>query len=475
MKGIDFAVPSRATVPLLSACFISLLLAGCGGSSSSDSDPGTGSSDPLIVEGGSGVLADDIETSVLLRTAATGSSSYIGKNVTSVQRLGGDSSSVGLLLDATPLDALLAMTGSDPVSPDEVLNAGIEEDISSIIDSLMGLADDQTAVTRTGNRITIDPDDAAFCEREILDPFATPTEIANCQTLVSQVLVQMDAVTEDSGLVTITFAQQNLLLIGYSPVTVNYEVKLPGLQTLLEQSAQLEGSSDPVPDMQGAVRVSATVTNDTLNAEAGTFSIKVTEALRIVDNAGTNVSLQPSTLMTVTADAATGTGSVEFSVGALNASSTTDDGFGGVTNSVLAFSALTARMDVANDGNTLQISNVGIGNGPLTLTVDSNEVLRLVMATLGSTIDGDAGTIRLDTALDVQLSMGQAGTISLTAPSGTLFSQQASGATQLTLGGPFILSAVGAQFNESLSIAAGECFAPEEGGNTALPFAKVAC
>ncbi len=263
----------------------SVLATGCGGGgSSADSSPDNVS--PLVQGDEDGTPADDIETSILLRNAVTKSSSYLGKNITSLQRLGGNSSSLGVVLDATPLDTLMALTMDDPtaepITSDELLNAGVEDDINGLLDSVLGLESNSSQVTRVGNRITIDPDDAEFCDQQVLDDTATATDRANCQELISQVLVEVDAITEESGLMTLTYAQMDVLLIGYSPVTANYEVKLAGLQTLLSQAAQLQGDDTSVPSMQGAIRVSATVTNDTENEEAGNFSISVTEALSIV-------------------------------------------------------------------------------------------------------------------------------------------------------------------------------------------------
>ena len=256
----------------VAVCVTSLFLVNCGGGSSGDGNTAGGS---LIVEGGSGIPADDVDTSVLLRKASTGASTSLGKNITSMQRLGGSSTSVGLLLDATPLDTFMQLTSNgedgESINPDELLTTSVEEDIGSFFDTLLGLDEQLADVTRTGNHIIIDPDDVAFCERELLDSTATADERANCQSLVSNLLVEMDAVTEDSGLVTVTFAQQDLLLMGYSPKAVNYEIKLPGLQTLLDRASQLDDEIVSVPNMRGAVRFSATVINDAVNAEAGTF------------------------------------------------------------------------------------------------------------------------------------------------------------------------------------------------------------
>ncbi len=253
----------------------SILVSGCGGSgSSSDSSPDD--VNPLVQGDEDGTPAGDIETSILLRNAATESSSYLGKNITSLQRLGGNSSALGVVLDATPLNNLMALTMDDPtaepITSDELLTAGVEDDINGLLELMLGLEGSSSQVTRVGNHITIDPDDAAFCDQQVLDDTATATDIANCQELISRVLVEIDAITEESGLIVITYAQADVLQIGYSPVAANYEVKLAGLQTLLSQAAQLQGDETSVPSMQGAIRVSATVTNDTVNAEAGIFN-----------------------------------------------------------------------------------------------------------------------------------------------------------------------------------------------------------
>ncbi len=207
------------------------------------------------------------------------------------------------------------------------------------------------------------------------------------------------------------------------------------------------------------------------------FSISVTEALSIVDNTGTNISLQPSTLLSVTSDAATGTGSIEFDIGALNASVSSDDGTGGLSTSVLAFAGLTARMDVFNDGNTLQVSNMSLGNGPLTLTIDSVEQFSMMLPTFGFTIDGDLGKITLNNDLDFAVSIAELTSLGVTAPNGTVFTNQPDGSTLVSEGGPFTTSVVPADGSgaASISVGSGECFMTNEDGDTDLPFNIVSC
>ena len=458
----------------VAVCLSSLFLASCGGGGSGDSNPGQGGGS-VVVEG-SGEAADDIDTRVLLRQAASETSNHLGKNITSMQRLGGNSSSLGLLLDATTLGSMSSNTSDgESVIAEDVLTTDTEDNIGDFIDALLGLDEQGAEITREGNRITIDPDDAAFCQSELMGESATATEFANCQTLVSDVLIVMDAATEDSGLITVTFAQQDLMLVGYAPTTVNYELKLPGLQSLLTQAEQLDGEMGSVPNMQGALRFSATVSNDTVNAESGTFSVSVTEALSIVDNDGTNVSLQPSTLLSVSSDAATNTGSMEINIGALSASTTSED----MSLSAIAFSGLTARMDVSNDGNNLLVSNVGIGNGPLIVTVDSVEQIRFMLQTFGFSVEGDTGTITLSDNLDMQLSLGQLNSVAAQAASGTTFTTRDDGVSQVSAGGPLVMSVTadsnGTPVSDTLSIGAGDCFGTDTGEDSALPFTIVDC
>ncbi|ASJ71075.1 hypothetical protein [Granulosicoccus antarcticus] len=480
MKSRIPAVLRQCNLSTAAICVSTLFLASCGGGSG---DNASGGNSPLVVEGGSGTPADDIETSQLLRKAATGTSVSLGKNVTGMQRVGDSSSSVGLLLDTSPLESLVSLMSSKPdeesISTDEVLNTNVEDDIASFIESLLGLDKPLAEVDRTGNHITIDPDDASFCEEELLDESSTANDLADCQSLVSNLLVEVDAATEDSGLITVNFAQQELLLIGYSPVSTNYEIKLPAVETLLNHVEQLDGGSGSMPSMQGALRFSATVNNDAVNAESGTFSISVTEALSIIGNDGTNISLQPSTLLSVSSDTATTSASIEFDIGALNAAFSSDDDADGLSTSVLAFAGLTARMDVSNDGDSLLVSNVGIGNGPLTLTVDSEELIKLVMGTFGFSIEGNTGTITLNDNLDFLLSAGSVNSLSAEAPTGTALTVQDNGISQVLLGGPLLMSVVddndGAPITDSISIGVGDCFMADDSIDSVLPFVAADC
>ncbi len=172
-----------------------------------------------------------------------------------------------------------------------------------------------------------------------------------------------------------------------------------------------------------------------------------------------------------------GTGSIEIDIAALSASVSSDDGIGGLSTSVLAFAGLTARMDVFNDGNTLQVSNMGLGNGPLTLTIDSVEQLSMMLSTFGFTIDGDSGRITLNNDLDLAVSVANLTSLEVSAPSGTEFTNQADGSTLVSQGGPFTTSVVPADGSgaASLSIGTGECFMTNEEGDTDLPFTIVSC
>ena len=463
-------------------CASLLLLAACGESGSTDSSA-TGS-DSLIGGGGSQVPASEVSTSDLQINAANNAAKGLRVNVGSMQRLASESPAVGSGVN-------LAQSSSDdgPFSddPNATLPAIFEDDIggdfTSVVNASLGLTGNDATTTRDGTRLTIDPDDAAVCQRQLLGLDAAADDIQLCQQLVADLIVQIDASTEDTGLVTYLFQGEVVLLIGYSPTEANYELKLAGLKTLALRIEELQpGSVDDIPDvMQGAVRISARVINESIGLEAGSFALAVTEQLRIVDNSdGTSIDLAPSTLLTVDSDSAAGAASIVLDVGALSLSFPDEDDFGNSSVGRLVMSGLTGRFDLTEDGNEFRVSNLGLRQGPLTISIDSVEAVRLTMETLGFTANADTSTISIDTALSINLMvnnvMGMMDAsdsnlslmLGLLAPAGTGLLGQDNGSLMVTRGGPLdiIIDLINGPdvINDSISIPAGQCLGADDSG-----------
>jgi hypothetical protein len=137
-------------------------------------------------------------------------------------------------------------------------------------------------------------------------------------------------------------------------------------------------------------------------------------------------------------------------MGALNMLSPTDDEdeFGNPTNTMmrLVMNGLTGRMDLSNDGGKLVVSNLGFGNGPLSMSIDANNLLELSLKPLGFTFSESDGKLVLDSKLDLGLivRMVSDGNLSmnfgLTAPQHTQMSPDAESNQLVSVGGPMNLT-----------------------------------
>lgn len=467
-----------------------LAMAACSGGGSSGSDSNGGST-PLIPGSGSGNPASNATTDDIQRSAADSATRGISTNVGGLQNV---------LNDSAAIDAGIEITqnvtgGGDPGgSPGfdgvpDVLMTDLSDGLGSLIDASLGLTGTSATTERSGDVITIDPDDTALCEEELLGMSATQDDFDRCVALVADLVVEIDAASEDTGIVRYRYLGDPVLLIGYAPMAASFELNLSGLRTVLARLEELEsGSIGELPSiLEGALRLTATVISDAPGAEAGTVGLSVTERLRVTDEtSGTDISLAPSTLLTLQADAAAGSASFETEIGALRAAFSSGDEFGNPSLITLAMSGLTGRIDVTEAGDTLRVSNLGLQGRPLTLSVGASEVLRLVMDTFGFSLNADTGQVDIDSGMDIELQLSNAmGVIDdlgsnfslflgLEAPGGTSLigldgdASQGNGTLQVLAGGPLRIRADlmddDTLFTDDVSILAGQCVAPDDSG-----------
>ena len=96
------------------------------------------------------------------------------------------------------------------------------------------------------------------------------------RTLIGVVIGNIEAQTEDTGLITYRFQNVPVLLIGYAPLAANHEVRFPGVQRIVQRADELQGQPSSVPStLQGAVRLASRVSNTTPGAEAGELDLQV--------------------------------------------------------------------------------------------------------------------------------------------------------------------------------------------------------
>ncbi len=446
-----------------------LVLSGC--SSSSDSAPASSSSDLIVGESGTGTAADDIDTLDLRRTAAALSSSSLGLNINEVLGIGFASSDQ----QSTTVGpgGMEIVTVGDGVENGDMLDDNVE----SLMETSLALDSTVADVTREGNIITIDPDENELCQEEVLGDMVENN--AACIAVYKDLLVILDAKTEDTGIVTYQFQEEPVLLIGYSPNGGSYEINLGGLKTLLEAADDQDPSTSVMlPDtVAGAMRVTAMVDDDSGVTAAGSIGLSVTQPISIIDTDGdVNFSLGNSDLFLVSADA-DGNTRVESTYGALNASFPSQNNLDPTKMDIvsLMMSGFTNQLNINEAADVATLSNSG---SALSIAINSGEAIRLSVSNYGATLKPDSLTIDRGLTFGATLT-GVVGEISegfnsaqfdVSMPTGTVLQEDSSGAAKVEAGAfSYNLDASTREgpITSSFSASAGQCFeAPGQSGSS---------
>jgi len=454
--------PILSCVIVLAALFTLSACSGGSGGSTPEGDPSS-----LIPGGPVGGDASGVADDQLQKMAASRAGAGLGVNLSSLSRLSDDAQND--LGTDSPVGGFLS--GGDSDTLDTLDSTNIE-----FLNNTLGIDDPGAKSTRVGNIITIDPDDQSICADEIPLAADVNDDLMLCQQLVADLMVEINALTDESGVITYLFQDGPVLRIGYSPAGASYEINLSGLQRVTSRIDELNGfTSAETPIVSGTLRLVATVLNSEAGSEAGTVSLKVTEALRL-GSTGTQagISLQPSTIFELAFDEAAGDVSMGVNWGALQLMTASGDSNGNTSTSTVNLGALTGELNFNENQPTFQFKNVGIGNVPLTITIDSVESVNFTLASFGITVDSDTGMINLDGALNASLMLdnmaglledqarGFTASASVSAPAGTSFLQQDNGSTLLSTGGPLSATLIGGDGITSgqseVSINAGDCF-----------------
>ena len=394
----------------------SLVVAGCGNSSSSSSGP-----DPIV---------DDTTTSELVNNASVNIGGSLDTALNGVSRVTSGS------------------MGSDGFTEDPA-ESGIgglwSNDAQSLVDTSLNLGNEENTI-REGSRITIDPDDASVCAEELIGMDGNDEEFQRCVALVSDMLVQIDASSDTAGSLTYLFQNQALVAIDYTDTSNSFELNLGTLKSLIDTNNALNpdaGNDSPLDTIQGAIRLSATATNQNSGSEAGSVSLEVSQPLSVVSaDAGTTLSLGTGKILSMSADAADESASIEIELGALRASESDE---GSVRS--IDMDGLTAIIDIDTSSDLLTVRNLGIGQGPLRVALDNADVLNLGLDTFGFTASMDSEDITLTGGLNLSLVIRQIfedNTVSdtlftmleMTAPAGTRVVEQLNGSLMVASGGP---------------------------------------
>lgn len=464
--------PTRYTNPVrmvLSSSLI-VMLAACGGRDD-------GENAPVYV----GQPADSVSTETLQRNAVTASSDSIGVALSSVLNTMNNSAAVNNIASIPGL-GLGAGTAADnpsvfndPAQPGPLFNADFEQrmrtESSGVFNATMGLSG-SASTTRVANSITIDPDENEICQQQTMNDAA---DLATCTQLLADLTVQIDADSDQSGTINYLFRSEPVAEIQYSPVLASYELKLSGLHSVLNRLNELDGSSDAAPDtMAGSLKFEARVLNATPGTEAASLTFSIPDPVTITSAAdGTNLSLGQSKLMEFTANAGTRTASVEVAIGALEFAARSDELTGNPMQRLM-MSGMTMRADLSNNGGVLSMSNIGLGNGPLLITVDSMEAMRVTLDSFGYTVNnqnsisltGDLNfAVQLSNVLgflDPMASHDSSASYAVSAMSGTVMSELVSGVMRIDQGGPlnfsYSLDDGSSQASGQVVVNQGECF-----------------
>ena len=260
----------------------------------------------------------------------------------------------------------------------------------------------QSTVSRSGNTVTIDPDETRLC---LQLPFDDATR-QRCTELLSHLLLVV-TVHETSGnrvtaaTVDFRYRDASVVVADFTPTTSAHELRLAGLKPLLADLAVSSGSSVDLPDvMTGSLRLAF----DMPDARRGSVTLSVPEAIRIEDAAEAFDFRFAATerLLSLAFDADALTASLTVAVDSLDFLGQGEDA-GGSFPVRLTLQSLTGGATLDENGQRLTLTSVGLGS--FTLQVDGQQALHMSLASLDALLDasGSAPFLRLDKALDFQL------------------------------------------------------------------------
>ena len=362
-----------------------------------------------------------------------------------------------------------------------------ESGMEQLIDTTLGLIGNAD-VTRDGNSMTVDPDDNELCQSAALDMQDDFNEMQFCLAMVSDLLVRIDGQTEDSGEISYLFQDETVMQIEYSSGQALYKLRLPGVGRVFEKATQLNPNEfGSMPEVfEGVIELGMQSDNDKNGSEAGAMSIAITAPIAVQHtDAGLNMRLAASNLLNFEHDNASGTASVELDARAFLYS------FSDGETIEFAGSGSTVKIDLINDGEQISVSKLGLGNGPLTVTIDSVEVMKMTLDTFGFDIDALAQQLILTGGLNFNLMVNLVGDMfgdaqnnetmlieaTASAPSAAQFSAQPNGSVKLENAGPLVIdwfaSFGGASESASFAASPGECFTEGSEGNAL--FSQVVC
>ena len=440
-----------------------LALAAC---SDSGDGPSGGSAGLSVGDSLTGLPASEASDLQIRQKAAANASRALGINL---------SDAFGTQID----DTEIGETIEDPDS--------VDEELDGFMQTALGLDGNNADIVREGNLISIDLDDNALCDATIADRATFIDDYEECLLVAQQLMVEVDAITDDTGRIQFLFQEQPVVSIGYAPGLGSYELSLPGYYQLTSYISNLRGLEGSAPEtLTGALLVEAELEGSDEAVTAARLSLRISQALRLADSAnGTDIAIGQSEIVSLQTND-DDTVSVSTDMGAINAmfdvtsQSGSSDGFNTTetfeqTSIALAVSAITAQLNIGADGQSAQLRNAGFGNSPLSLQIDGEQAVSLTLNDVSMTLSPESldfdSNMTLGLMLGNTLASGLTGddsgqgnasvNASVSIPSGSSMIEQDNGSIRVDSGSVSVqVSATGdaGSINQSFDASAGQCF-----------------
>lgn len=453
----------------LALLLVSLTLAACSDSGNDSSGADTGLS---VGESSTGLPASAASELQIRQKAAANASRALGINLSDAFNTQVDDSDFGDTID----------------EPDAV-----DEELDGFMQTALGLDGSNASIERDGNLITIDLDDNAICDEALTDRAGLNDDYQECLQMAQHVIVQVDALTDDTGRMHFLFQEQPVVSIGYAPGRGSYELSLTGFYQMSNYMSDLRGQIGAAPEtLSGALLVEAELEETGETVTAARLSLRISQALHIADSANaTDISIAPSQILSFTSHD-DGSVSVSTDMGAINALFETESGSVSTdadgnsttesfeqTSVALAIAAVTAQLNIGADGQSAQLRNASFGSSPLSLLIDGEQAVSLTLNDVSMNLSPES--LDFDSNLTLGLMLGNTLASSLTGvdlqqnnasvdaaitiPRGTRLTEQENGSVRIDSGSVSVqVSATGTQgsISQSFDASAGQCFDAED-------------
>ncbi len=442
-------------------------------------------------------------TEQTIRTVASHIGNNFGTNIDSMTTVAEGSTAVSGIIDSNltgsddNITAGRSNTGStvqnDTIdSPEGGLARLLSDDpdtesndeIASLLLPTLGIGGSGSMI-QNGSQITIDPDEHSICEAWLGANYD-----ADCPTLLNPLTVVLNTQSDDEGSVTYLYGGETVLSIEYAPMQGSYEFSLAGMKQVMQQAASTDSQVSVPQTMQGTVKLSTTITSNTPDAEAGTLTIAVTEPVMIIDsNENLDISLQNSTLLSMSSDATAGTASLAMNILGLQLNTLIDNDDGSNSTIGISLPAMTMNAEVSTAEDTLTLTDSGMGDRTFSVELDGVTVMQMSLAQFSAILAGNQGTLTFLDNFDFDINISDlsffddeaapnaSALISAQIPTDTILQEQNNGSTIVQSGGPLVvdytLNDGATNPSGTVSVDAGQCFSDDE--NSDEPILLVAC